>query len=120
MALEKNVQDAVIRYLVKVGAWYTKIHQSGRGRRGVPDILACYKGIFIAIEVKGEGGTLRDEQRTELRGVKDAGGVAVVAYAVEDVQRVVRRIDEHPDEYGTMFAVSELSSPIPPRRSVKL
>jgi Holliday junction resolvase len=49
---EKAVKDAVKRRLKKYGAWYTMPYQAGYSARGVPDIIACYQGRFIAIECK--------------------------------------------------------------------
>lgn len=75
---EKGVKDAVTRRLRKAGAWYTMPHQRGFSQRGVPDILACLRGQFIAIECKfGNRGTtqMQDYQLTQ---ISMAGGEVLV------------------------------------------
>lgn len=53
-----------------------------QGRRGVPDIIGFRKsdGVFIAVEVKAGRDQLRDDQKQFLNELKQAGGVAFVAY----------------------------------------
>jgi len=56
---EGEVKQEVLRGLAGIGAYYFMPVQTGFGKRTV-DILACYKGRFIAIECKrAEGGCLR-------------------------------------------------------------
>lgn len=91
--LRKEICD----YLKSVGAWYVCTNSQGYGRRGIPDVLCCYRGAFLAIEVK----VLPDEpnawQKRELYGdgdkyigVQQANGITVVAYSLGDVLRVLR------------------------------
>lgn len=94
-AFEKHIQSGIVNYLTKQGIWYTKIHQQGRGRRGVPDLLCCYQGQFLAIEVKGERGIVSRDQDRELAAISDSGGHAIVATSVDDVRAALQRIDEH-------------------------
>ena len=53
-----------------------------QGRRGVPDIIGLRNtdGVFIGAEVKAGRDQLRDEQRTFLTELKDAHGLALIAY----------------------------------------
>jgi len=59
--------------------WY-KIYTGPYQERGVPDILGCHNGRFIAFEVKTpermsrEGPTLY--QKRQLEKIKKAGGIA--------------------------------------------
>lgn len=78
MHSERSVKQAVIRRLKKYGAWHTMPHQSGFSSRGVPDILACYKGYFIAIECKFGKNKPTALQEQQLEKIYRAGGVAVV------------------------------------------
>lgn len=97
MAREKTVQESIIRLLTKRGAWYHKVHQAGRGRAGVPDILACYRGVFVAIEVKGDSGHETSvHQIKELRAIRMSGGYSMVAHNVEQVERLLDYFDQFP------------------------
>ncbi len=54
--------------------------------KGVADIIACYKGRAIAIEVKSGTGMIRPEQTEWLRDWERAGGLAMVARSVGAVE----------------------------------
>ncbi|MCM8750408.1 hypothetical protein NET02_14755 [Thermomicrobiaceae bacterium CFH 74404] len=55
LATEAEITAAVRDYLRLVGAWELKV-LGGLGQRpGVPDVLACVQGRFVAIEVKRPG-----------------------------------------------------------------
>ena len=52
MTPEGRVKKKIKEYLVTTGAWYYMPVSNGMGRVGCPDILVCYKGHFLAFEVK--------------------------------------------------------------------
>lgn len=51
---------------------------SGMGRAGVPDIIACFKGHFLAIEAKAGKNKPTALQERELASIQKAGGHAMV------------------------------------------
>ena len=59
--------------------WAFKVAGSPHQRRGVPDIIACRDGRFVAIEMKSPTGTLSRSQEVEISRIRDAGGTAEVA-----------------------------------------
>lgn len=75
---EGKVKDAVKDILKKHGAYYTMPVASGYGNVGVPDILACYRGRFIAIECKAGRGKPTALQLSNLNSIALAGGVALI------------------------------------------
>ena len=94
--LEKDIASAIKTYLRSLGAdvFFWKEHGGPYGTSGVPDIICCYKGHFLGLEVKRPGGRLSDLQKRTLRKINDAGGVACKVESVEDVKGLIRRIDE--------------------------
>lgn len=64
--------------------------------KGISDIIGCYKGRFLGIEVKILGRELTFEQDMFIRRFKNAGGICFVAYSVEDVERELKSIATHP------------------------
>lgn len=48
------------------------------GQAGCPDDLLCWRGVFIAIEVKSLQGDLSALQKLALKEIQAAGGVAAV------------------------------------------
>ena len=55
-------------------------------RNGVPDILCCYQGQFIGIEVKAPGGKVSPVQVANLERIRRNGGHALVAYSWPQVK----------------------------------
>lgn len=78
MAQEKQFENRIKKYLKDHGAWFLKTWSNGVQRAGVPDLLACYKGKFIAIEVKAENGRASELQRYEVEQIRKAGGIAMI------------------------------------------
>jgi Holliday junction resolvase len=75
---EKKVKTAVSRLLVEMGIYYFMPAANGFGRAGIPDIICCFGGRFIAIECKAGKGTTTALQDRELAAIRTAGGMAVV------------------------------------------
>ena len=119
-AFEKSVQARILQGLRQHGAYIVKVHNAGRQRKGIPDILCCYKGYFIAIEVKGANGALRNDQKKELHSVKAAGGCAVVAHTWMDVKQVLADIDFLDRDNNSRRAVECSSRGIPVASVVEL
>lgn len=89
---EKSIENKIKIYLKSIGAYYVKYFGNSFSQVGVPDILACYKGHFIGIEVKNEKGKTSPLQDYNLKEIKKAGGYSLVARSVEDVKKVIDNI----------------------------
>lgn len=75
---EKKVKDKVKSILTTHGAYFFMPATHGFGRSGVPDIVACVSGHFVAIECKANGGKPTALQIREIETIRRHGGVAVV------------------------------------------
>ena len=49
-------------------------------RRGLPDLIMCISGRFVAIEVKTETGSLTALQSHEIANVRKSGGLSYVIF----------------------------------------
>jgi hypothetical protein len=78
MTPEAKVKKQVRATLDYFGAYYFSPATGGYGRSGVPDIIACYKGRFIGIEVKAGGNPPTALQLRELAMIEKRGGIALV------------------------------------------
>jgi hypothetical protein len=77
---------AEIRYVLKLyGVFHWKNWGGPMGTPGISDILACWKGKMIAIEVKAPKGKLSPAQENFLKLVNDNGGIGFVARSAMDV-----------------------------------
>ena len=93
--LEREIVTAIRKYLASLGSdvFFWKEHGSVYGTNGVPDIICCYKGRFLGLECKLPGGRLTELQKRAIEKINRAGGVACRVESVEDVKRVIARVD---------------------------
>lgn len=75
---EGRVKDACVAVLKQHDAYHFFPVMGGYGRSGVPDIVACHRGRFLAIECKAGANTTTALQERELLAIKKAGGSAMV------------------------------------------
>ena len=75
---EAKVKTAVKRLLAEHGAYYFMPPGVGYGRAGIPDIICCINGTFLAIECKAGKGRTTALQDRELNAIAAAGGVALI------------------------------------------
>jgi Holliday junction resolvase len=78
MTPEAKVKKRVKEELDKMGVYHFSPMQNGMGRAGIPDIIGCFDGHFIAIECKAGKGTTTALQERELTRIQNAGGYALV------------------------------------------
>jgi Holliday junction resolvase len=93
MAGEKNFENKIKKFLKDRGCWYVKYFANRNTRSGVPDILACVNGRFVAIEVKAENGKPTELQKWNVEQIKSSGGIAMILYP-QDWERFAAMIDE--------------------------
>jgi hypothetical protein len=63
---------------------------------GVADLLICYKGKFVAVELKDNDGTTSPQQVKFLQEVRDAGGVGTVCRTLSEVYDALKSADNEP------------------------
>ena len=76
---ESKVKAAVTKLIRQYGAYYFFPATHGYGRSGVPDIICCVKGKFLAIECKAGKGETTALQDKEINAIRTAQGIAAVA-----------------------------------------
>lgn len=57
---------------------------------GMPDILCCYKGQYVGIEVKSPSGSQTWKQKQAQREIEAAGGMYLLVRSVDEVAAVLR------------------------------
>ena len=88
---ESKIQAKIIKHLEKAGCHVIKLVAASHA--GNPDIITCFHGIFIGIEVKQPGKDATLLQKAKIAAIRKAGGIAFVARSVEDVQIVLNHLD---------------------------
>lgn len=92
MASEQDIQRKIIKYLESKGAYVVKVISVSKS--GVPDILCCYNGKFIAIEVKipTTKTNVSELQKYNLNKVTECGGISLVAWELKQVEELFDEI----------------------------
>lgn len=80
MAQEKTFENKVKKYIEESGGWQVKFFANSMTKKGIPDVLACVNGYFVAVEVKAQNGRPSELQLYQCRKIRDAGGFAFVLY----------------------------------------
>ena len=90
---EGKVKDKVVAILKREGVYYFFPATHGMGRSGVPDIICCVAGRFLAIECKAGKGKTTALQDREIDAIRTAGGWAIVINEenLAEVETAIRR-----------------------------
>lgn len=80
MGPEKRFENKIKKELRALGVWYVKYFGCDMSTAGVPDLLCCVNGHFVALEIKAEKGRLSEIQKYQIDKIKNAGGVAMAVY----------------------------------------
>jgi len=75
---EKKVKDKCVKLLKAYDVYYFFPATHGYGRSGVPDIICCITGKFVAIECKAGDNKPTALQEKEMADIRKQGGIAVV------------------------------------------
>jgi Holliday junction resolvase len=76
---EAKVKAAVRKLLDVLKIYHFMPPANGFGRAGIPDIIGCMDGHFIAIECKAGKGQTTPLQDRELNAILNAGGTVFIA-----------------------------------------
>lgn len=91
---EKTIVNSIMRYLkILEDCFAFKEHGGFYGTAGIPDIICCYKGRFIAFEVKTEKGKATKLQEATIEKIKMAGGTAVIVRSVREVKDAFKELE---------------------------
>jgi hypothetical protein len=92
---ESTIVTSILRYLKAVPdsfAW--KEHGGMYGTSGLPDIICCIGGRFVAFEVKTPTGRLSKLQSVTLARINAAKGMAYMVTSVEEVRFLLEQLME--------------------------
>lgn len=77
---EKQFENKIKEFLKSHDIWFTKVWGGGYQKAGIPDILACVNGRFVAIEVKGSNGKPTELQKYNIKKINESNGVGIILY----------------------------------------
>lgn len=73
---ENTFQTKVIKYIESHGGYVVNMHGGTLTAKGTPDLIVCWRGRFLALELKTKTGSLMKLQSKNISWVRDAGGYA--------------------------------------------
>lgn len=89
---EKEIENEIKSYITVCGGLCYKIHGGDLYQEtGIPDILACWGGLFFGIEVKDPGGKPSAIQLAQGARIKKAGGHFIIATSLQDVKDYIKQ-----------------------------
>lgn len=96
MASEKTFENQVKKWLHNQGiyaagtpedkmeespvGWFFKVWGGGYQKSGIPDLLICVNGFFLAVELKGLDGTPSDLQKKNIKMINQGNGIGIILY----------------------------------------
>ena len=87
---EKVITDKIIKYLKSEPECFVfKMHGGMFGMAGIPDIICCYKGKFVAFEVKNDKGKLSKLQEATIKKIRNAKGLAFKVISLDEVKEIL-------------------------------
>ena len=90
---ESDLIKKIKEYLKTVdGLIFWKEHGGMYGTSGVPDVIVCYRGRFIAFETKVEKNKTTILQQITIRKILKAGGYALVVRSVAEVKEIINAL----------------------------
>lgn len=80
MTPEKRFENKVKEYLKENNCYYVKYFANAMTKSGIPDILSCVNGYFVAIEVKAKNGKPTELQLYNRKLIRQSGGICIILY----------------------------------------
>lgn len=93
MMTEAYIQRKIIKHLEGKGAYVVNVVTASKA--GVPDLLVCYEGHFVGLEVKipKKRSNTTALQRYNIDLINHTGGLAGVVTSVEDVEELLKELE---------------------------
>lgn len=90
---EKTITNQILKHLKSLPECYAfKEHGGLYGTSGIPDIIVCYKGKFVAFEVKTQKGKLSKLQEITIAKIQKAKGMAFKVTNLEEVEEILKGV----------------------------
>lgn len=90
---EKTITNQILKYLKSLSDCFAfKEHGGLYGTSGIPDIIICYKGKFVAFEVKTKKGKLSKLQEITIEKIRNAKGMVFKVTSLEEVKEILKGV----------------------------
>lgn len=82
--MERTIVEKIKTAYAARGIFLVKIHGSQMQVGGIPDLLGCWRGRFVGLEVKQPGEHATPLQSYVLKEIEKAGGLAAVVHSLTE------------------------------------
>jgi len=93
--VESKIQSDIVAYLKgRHDTYVLNVGGSASTAKGTPDLIVCWRGRFVALEVKKPKDSygLTSTQAMRLRKINEIGGIGEVVTSVKDVSTLLDRL----------------------------
>lgn len=94
---ETQLQQRIQKLIRSRGGYVHKNWGNMTSEPGIADLTVCYKGYYVALEVKEGDGKPSKQQGIHARLVWKAGGISCVVWSVEEVNKLLDILDDYAD-----------------------
>lgn len=92
MNKETKIMRDIINYLKDRKIWTLRVNADS-STVGIPDIIACYRGRLVGLEVKTDTGKPTEIQKRTIDEIVKNGGFGGFPTSIADVEFILRKVD---------------------------
>lgn len=93
--LERDIVASILRFLKETPCCFAwKTHGGMYGTAGIPDVIACFHGRFVAFEVKTPTSKLTKLQEITIQKIKNAKGQAFKVTSAAEVAAMLKKLED--------------------------
>lgn len=110
MAAEKNFENRLKKFLEDEGCWFVKFFANAYTKSGIPDLLVCCNGYFVAVEVKAPNGKPSELQKRNINEINWSSGLGIVLYPdqFDEFKRLIECLI-HDNFFGARQIVNQIN-----------
>lgn len=106
---ETSLQERIQKLIEARGGYVNKNWGSMISKPGIADLTACYKGLYLALEVKVGDNKPTPAQGIHARKVDKALGITAAVWSTEEVEKILDIIDKNIKDWPHLHLLADIS-----------
>ncbi|MFW6002398.1 MAG: VRR-NUC domain-containing protein [archaeon] len=86
---EAELQKKCISHAKSVGVYTINMIIDGHGNKGVPDLILCLNGDFVAVELKVGKNEPSNAQKIQMKRIRKSGGKTYVIRSLKEFKKLL-------------------------------
>ncbi|MCX6145715.1 MAG: VRR-NUC domain-containing protein [Candidatus Kapabacteria bacterium] len=87
---ESDIQASILKYVKAIGGFTFKVMTANTS--GIPDVICCINGKFVALEIKLPGKNATELQKYKISEIQKAGGIASVVTSLDGAKEILNSL----------------------------